>query len=79
MSFFSRWERVINPEGVILRALRNSSRDGLSGAELSQKTGIMSGRLYPILMRLEHQGKIRSAWARDSPFPRRRLYHLVGK
>lgn len=75
MSFFSAWERVINPEGVILRTIRESRKDGLSGAELAQATGIGSSRLYPALASLERKGKLVSAWV-DAPSPRRRLYHI---
>lgn len=78
MSFFSSWERVINPEGVILRAIREATKDGLSGAEIAQATGIGSSRLYPALARLERKGRLMSAWV-DAPFPRRRLYRIHGE
>jgi DNA-binding PadR family transcriptional regulator len=48
------------------------------GYDLSRETGLKSGTLYPILMRLEAQGWLETSWAdADDPSrPRRHLYRL---
>ncbi len=45
----------------------------MSGATLGAFSGLSSGQLYPVLFRMEREGKIASAWA-DGPYPRRRIY-----
>jgi hypothetical protein len=56
-----------------------SSSHGMSAADLWLKLPwwrkLVSGDLYPTLMRLERRGMIKSAWV-DRTYPRRRLYHL---
>lgn len=53
---------------------------GMSGAELSRKTGLMSGTIYPILHRLECGGWLESYQEKGDPKilqrPRRRFYYL---
>ena len=57
----------------------------LSGAEIGRATGLASGTLYPLLIRLEKAGWLTSAWEVADPQalgrPRRRFYRLtaVGK
>lgn len=50
------------------------------GYSLSQDTGIASGTLYPILMRLEKLGWLETSWedARVPGRPPRHLYRLTG-
>lgn len=57
----------------ILEALTDSGE--LSSAQLSKRTGIWSGWLYPALFDLERQGLVTSRWD-VGPYPRRRLYRL---
>lgn len=60
-------------QDAIISALATGAK---SGAELSKELGVLSGWLYPALMRLERQGTITSEWA-DGPYPRRRLYQIA--
>ena len=57
-------------------------RDSLAGSDIWRQTGILSGTLYPILMRLERAGWLESKWEvldpRETGRPRRRLYRLTG-
>lgn len=52
-----------------------------SGAEVSKTLGIGSGRLYPLLLRFETNGWMKSYWEEVDPSavgrPRRRLYQLT--
>lgn len=56
-------------------------RAGISGAEITRATGLPSGTLYPILLRLESAGWLRSEWellsAQELGRPRRRFYTLT--
>jgi PadR family transcriptional regulator PadR len=53
----------------------------LAGADLLSSTDLASGRLYPILMRLEEAGWLKSRWEKADPAlvgrPRRRLYRIT--
>jgi PadR family transcriptional regulator, regulatory protein PadR len=66
----------------VLGAFSSQPEAGLSGAEIGRATGLLSGTLYPILMRLEQAGWLESKWEEDEPHklgrPRRRLYRITG-
>jgi hypothetical protein len=62
-------------ENKILDALKTAPKEGLSGPELVNATGLWSVPLYTAIARMEHDGRLRSEWVND-PFPGRRLYHL---
>lgn len=53
----------------------------LAGAEVQKRTGLGSGTVYPILLRLERAGCLVSRWELLQPAlaarPRRRLYRLT--
>ena len=53
----------------------------LAGSNLFEETQLASGTLYPILMRLEEAGWLKSQWEKINPTgagrPRRRLYRLT--
>jgi PadR family transcriptional regulator, regulatory protein PadR len=53
------------------------------GLEVCRDTGLPSGTVYPILMRLEQAGWLDSAWEevdpREAKRPRRRFYRLTGE
>jgi PadR family transcriptional regulator, regulatory protein PadR len=53
----------------------------ISGAEITAKTSLKSGSLYPILMRLEAAGWVSSEWEEGDPAdlgrPRRRYYSIT--
>jgi len=61
---------------LVLDALLQSP--GSCGSELTRITGLASGSLYPILIRLEKAGWLQSAWEDGDPSdlgrPRRRNY-----
>lgn len=69
---------TLRAEHLIIKALKSSTKDGMSGIELSKATGLWAGTLYPALALMERTGKLKSAWV-DGPYPRRRLYHLVSE
>jgi len=62
----------------LLAALLLQRTHWLHGYDLSEQTGLPSGTLYPILMRLSDRGLLESKWE-ASPHqgrPPRRLYRL---
>src|SRR5262249_33895419 len=56
---------------------------GLSGADVMKATGLMSGTVYPILLRFEESGLLVSEWERESASalgrPQRRVYEITGQ
>jgi PadR family transcriptional regulator PadR len=65
----------------VLDAFLNDPTDELAGADVQKRSGIASGTLYPILLRLESAGWFVSRWEAVDPAsvgrPRRRLYRLT--
>jgi PadR family transcriptional regulator, regulatory protein PadR len=65
----------------VLEAFLESPTDQLSGADVQRRSGLASGTLYPILLRLESAGWFVSRWENIDPSsagrPRRRLYRLT--
>jgi DNA-binding PadR family transcriptional regulator len=53
----------------------------MSGSQVAVETGLASGSLYPILLRLERGGLLKSRWEKINPSeegrPRRRLYKMT--
>jgi DNA-binding PadR family transcriptional regulator len=66
---------------AVLEALLRAASDWRYGYDLSKETGLKSGTLYPILMRLEAQGWLEARWedAQGSGRPPRHLYRLTTK
>lgn len=65
---------------AVLGALLADGGEWRHGYDLARETGLKSGTLYPILMRLEQQGWLEAVWE-DEPAPgrpRRHLYRLNG-
>ena len=64
-----------------LEAFLEDPADELSGADVQKRSGLASGTLYPILLRLESAGWFLSRWENIDPAtagrPRRRLYRLT--
>ena len=60
---------------LLLTALLHEPREWKYGYELSKDTGLKSGTLYPILIRLFEQGLLHTAW-RDSEEPGRPPRHI---
>lgn len=65
----------------VLDALLGARAEELSGADIRRATGLASGTLYPILLRLEEAGWLQSQWEGIDPAetgrPRRRFYRLT--
>ena len=66
----------------VLRLFLEKPREALAGSDVCKQTGMLSGTLYPILMRLERSGWLASRWEQLDPSeagrPRKRLYRLTG-
>jgi PadR family transcriptional regulator PadR len=64
---------------LLLEALNKKPRKWQYGYELSQVTGLKSGTLYPILMRLSGRGQLESQWqpAAQPGRPPRHMYRLT--
>ncbi|RBM18651.1 PadR family transcriptional regulator [Prauserella sp. PE36] len=66
---------------AVLSALLAEPDKELYGLEIYERTGLMPGTTYPILVRLQHAGLVRSRWEDADPTdprrPRRRYYQLA--
>ena len=64
----------------VLAALACAGTAGRHGYDLCTETGVKSGTLYPLLIRLESQGYLAADWkASDVPGrPPRHVYRLTG-
>src|SRR5215468_8947277 len=65
---------------ALLAALLERPRTWRHGYDLSKETGLRSGTLYPLLMRLSEQGLLEARWeeAERSGLPPRHAYRLTG-
>ena len=66
---------------MLLAALLSQRGQWLHGYDLSERTGLPSGTLYPILMRLSDRSMLESKWG-PSPHqgrPPRKLYRLTAE
>jgi len=74
--------RIRRPSQSTLSVLKSLSQapDGLHGYAIIKATGLASGTLYPILMRLSERGWLERDWVIDETEagPPRRLYKLTG-
>lgn len=62
---------------VVLAELATEPSRDRYGYELAQATGLASGTLYPILMRLEERGFLEARWELSERRPRH-VYRLTG-
>ena len=63
---------------VVLDAFLDSPQDWKYGYDISRNTGLKSGTLYPILMRLADRKLLETSWdTSESGKPPRHLYRLV--
>jgi PadR family transcriptional regulator, regulatory protein PadR len=64
---------------ALLAALLESPQMWRHGYDLSKETGLRSGTLYPLLMRLSEQGLLESRWqeAERPGLPPRHAYRLT--
>ena len=67
----------------VVAALLAEAESERYGLQLMQDTGLPSGTLYPILVRLERAGWVASRWEEADPAaegrPTRRYYRLTGE
>lgn len=65
----------------VLQCFREHMPDELAGRDIGKATGISSGTLYPLLVRLDHAGWLTSRWEEIDPHeaqrPRRRYRRLT--
>jgi PadR family transcriptional regulator PadR len=63
----------------LLATMLEQPREWRHGYELSKQTGLKSGTLYPLLMRLKDQGLLESRWedAERPGLPPRHAYRLT--
>jgi PadR family transcriptional regulator len=66
---------------AVLAALARQPARWRHGYDLAKETGLASGTLYPILMRLEQRGALEAHWQRpERPGrPARHAYRLTGE
>lgn len=64
---------------ILLAALLEDPHDWHHGYDLSKRTGLKSGTLYPLLIRLSDQGHLRATWRADDETsrPPRHVYRLT--
>jgi len=64
---------------AVLAALAARPADWRHGYDLARETGLKSGTLYPILVRLADREIVRACWEEGEPSgrPRRHLYRLT--
>jgi PadR family transcriptional regulator, regulatory protein PadR len=63
---------------VVLKDFLEDSRAWRHGYDISRKTGLKSGTLYPILMRLADHGLLETSWEMaETGRPPRHLYRLT--
>lgn len=63
----------------LLIALEHDPAVWRHGYELAKETGLRSGTLYPVLIRLADRGLVEARWEHEQPAgrPRRHLYRLT--
>jgi PadR family transcriptional regulator PadR len=66
---------------ALLAVLLDRSQTWRHGSDLSKETGLRSGTLYPLLMRLSEQGLLESCWqdAARPGLPPRHAYRLTAQ
>ncbi len=74
----ARRRNISKQTKLVLQTLLHSPQELWHGYDLCKETGLKSGTLYPILMRLHDQGFLKSEWAApEQPGrPPRHIYTL---
>ncbi len=64
---------------ILLRALSARTQQWRHGYELLKETGLLSGTLYPLLMRMTEQGLAEAEWREPEQLgrPARHAYRLT--
>ncbi len=73
-------DRRFSPQTLsALAALERDPAAWRHGYELAKETGLRSGTLYPVLIRLADRGLVEACWEDEQPAgrPRRHLYRLT--
>jgi DNA-binding PadR family transcriptional regulator len=71
---------ALSPQTLgVLAALAARPSDWRHGYDMARETGLKSGTLYPILVRLADRNMIEACWEEGEPAgrPRRHLYRLT--
>ncbi|GAA0377159.1 transcriptional regulator [Acrocarpospora corrugata] len=65
----------------VMAVLSSAPLDWRHGYDLAKETGLKSGTLYPILIRLAGRGLLEARWEDEQPAgrPRRHLYRLTAE
>jgi PadR family transcriptional regulator, regulatory protein PadR len=74
--------RGLSPQAhAVLLALVASPQDWRYGYDLSKETGLKSGTLYPLLIRLSEQGLLEAEWREAAQLgrPPRHAYRLTAE
>lgn len=72
--------RRFSPQTLsLLASLETSPTAWRHGYQLAKETGLRSGTLYPVLVRLADRGLVEACWEDEQPVgrPRRHLYRLT--
>ncbi|HTV55856.1 MAG TPA: PadR family transcriptional regulator [Terriglobia bacterium] len=70
--------RVSRETLLVLEKFLTRPSDWRYGYELSRETGLKSGTLYPILMRLESHSLLEASWVKtEEGVPPRHIYRLT--
>ncbi len=74
--------RVTHQGMKVLGCFAANPQRQLSGADITRAAGLLSGTLYPLLIRYENAGWLASTWEDVDEVavgrPKRRLYRLTG-
>lgn len=75
----SRTRKLSRQTLTVLAALASRPSDWHYGLELSEITGLKSGSLYPILIRLDERAMLESRWLEPTApgRPRRHAYRIL--
>ena len=71
---------ALSPQTVaVLRLMVEAPDEWWHGYDMARRTGLKSGTLYPILMRLGERGLLEANWEEEQPAgrPRRHRYRLT--
>ncbi|MDQ0847989.1 PadR family transcriptional regulator [Streptomyces sp. V1I6] len=76
--------RALTGQGTVGERRSSVLADGLYGLELSKRSGLPNGTLFPILERLRQAGWVERYWEQDAIAekegrPRRRFYRITPK
>jgi len=74
----ARWSAFSPQTLAVVAALCADPTAWQHGYDLAKATGLKSGTLYPILIRLAERGFVEARWEAEQPVgrPRRHLYRL---